>query len=171
MTKIAFALLLASVLAHADTTVCFTGVSGPPCVDRIVQDIDAAKTTVRVLAYSFSAKAVIRALAAAQKRGVDVQVVLDKSNARAKWSAIPTLLAAGVRTLIDYKHAIQHEKVVLIDGRVTYLGSYNFTANAEHHNAENSVRIDDVDLASKFGENFELHRGHAEAVRAKDEGE
>jgi len=37
---------------------------------------------------------------------------------------------------IDHEHAIAHNKIIIIDKRVVITGSYNFTNQAEHENAE-----------------------------------
>jgi phosphatidylserine/phosphatidylglycerophosphate/cardiolipin synthase-like enzyme len=52
----------------------------------IVSAIGSAKTQILVQAYGFSNKAILAALADAKKRGVDVKVILDKSNDRGKYS-------------------------------------------------------------------------------------
>ena len=64
--------------------------------------------------------------------------------------------------MIDTKHAIAHNKVMVIDGAVVITGSFNFTKAAEEKNAENLLVIRDRDLAGKYGENWQDHAGHSE---------
>jgi phosphatidylserine/phosphatidylglycerophosphate/cardiolipin synthase-like enzyme len=58
-------------------TACFT--PGGNCTDAIVQALDEAKRTILVQAYSFTSAPIAKALLDAHKRGVQVQVILDKS--------------------------------------------------------------------------------------------
>ena len=46
----------------------------------IIKVIDAAKTDIRVLAYSFTSVPVVQALLQAKRRGVEVKVVADEKN-------------------------------------------------------------------------------------------
>ena len=48
---------------------------------------------------------------------------------------------AGIQTLIDDKHAIAHNKVMVIDSTTVITGSFNFTKAAEERNAENLLVI------------------------------
>jgi phosphatidylserine/phosphatidylglycerophosphate/cardiolipin synthase-like enzyme len=57
-------------------TVCFT--PGGNCTDAIVQALSEAKRTILVQAYSFTSAPIAKALLDAHKRGVHVQVILDK---------------------------------------------------------------------------------------------
>ena len=58
-------------------TVCFT--PGGNCTDAIVQALSEAKRTILVQAYSFTSAPIAKALLDAHKRGVQVQVILDKA--------------------------------------------------------------------------------------------
>src|ERR1035437_7092396 len=48
--------------------------------DLVIKVIHSAKTSIRVLAYSFTSAPIAQALVEAHKHGVDVQVVVDKSH-------------------------------------------------------------------------------------------
>jgi hypothetical protein len=67
--------------------------------------------------------------------------VLDKSNETGKHSGATYLVNKGVPVWIDSKHAIAHNKVMIIDGANVITGSFNFTKAAEKSNAENLVII------------------------------
>ncbi len=66
--------------ATARVSVCF--VPEQACGMAVVEAIDAARRSIRVQAYGFTSAAILRALAAARARGVDVQAILDKSDDR-----------------------------------------------------------------------------------------
>jgi phosphatidylserine/phosphatidylglycerophosphate/cardiolipin synthase-like enzyme len=63
---------------------------------------------------------------------------------------------------IDAKHAIAHNKVMIIDGEAVITGSFNFTKAAEESNAENLLVIRDKKLAERYIKNWQEHERHSE---------
>lgn len=149
-------------LINAPTQVYFSPRGG--CTEAIVDALDKAKSEVLVQAYSFTSKDIAKALVDAHKRGVHVEIVLDKSNKNknGKYSAADFTAHAGIPTYIDSAHAIAHNKVMVIDKDVVITGSFNFTKAAEEHNAENLLIIRSRELARDYIENWEKHKGHSE---------
>jgi phosphatidylserine/phosphatidylglycerophosphate/cardiolipin synthase-like enzyme len=88
------------------------------CTEAVVKELAAAKSTVLVQAYSFTSVPIAKALVDAHKRGVKVEVILDKSQRTEKYSSADFVLHAGIPTKIDSKHAIAHNKIMIIDGQV-----------------------------------------------------
>jgi hypothetical protein len=76
---------------------------------------DNAKSSVLVQAYSFTSAPIAEALVNAYRRGVKVQVLLDKSQRTGKYSSSDFLVNAGISVKIDAAHAIAHNKVMIID--------------------------------------------------------
>jgi phosphatidylserine/phosphatidylglycerophosphate/cardiolipin synthase-like enzyme len=142
-------------------SVCFT--PGGNCTDAIVKALIDAKRTVLVQAYSFTSAPLAKALLDAHKRGVQVQVILDKSQRTEKYSSADFLANQGVPTTIDANHAIAHSKVIVIDGEVVITGSFNFTKAAQEKNAENLLIMRDQALAAQYTQNWETHRQHSQA--------
>jgi phosphatidylserine/phosphatidylglycerophosphate/cardiolipin synthase-like enzyme len=54
-----------------------------------------------------------------------------------------------------------HNKVIIVDGQVVVMGSYNFTASAEKYNDENVIVIHSPVIAGYYLEEF--HRIYAAA--------
>ncbi len=107
------------------------------CTEAVVKEIAAAKSTVLVQACSFTSAPMARSLVNARKRGVAVQVILDKSQRSEKYSSADFLQHAGIPTFIDAQHAIAHNKIMVIDDATVITGSFKFTKAAEEDNAEN----------------------------------
>lgn len=159
-----------SSLSHAAdiVAVCFT--PGGECTDVIVGQIGSARQQVLVQAYSFTSAGIVKALADAKRRGVDVRVILDKSNAckdggeceKKGAIAADTLGIVKVPVLIDRAHAIAHNKVMIIDGTRVITGSFNFTKAAQEKNAENLLVINDPALAHRYIDNWREHVEHSE---------
>lgn len=62
----------------------------------------------------------------------------------------------GIRILVDHKPAIAHNKIMIIDGLIVLGGSYNYTANAARHNAENLLIINDTNFAKLYSKNWQM---------------
>ena len=88
------------------------------CTEAVVETLGQAKNTIKVQAYSFTSAPIAKALVDAHKRGVWVEVLLDKSQRTEKYSAADFLAHAGIPTRIDAQHRIAHNKVMVIDGAV-----------------------------------------------------
>ncbi len=111
--------------------VCFT--PGGKCTDLVVTEIAVARHSILVQAYSFTSVPILSALKAAHARGVDVEVIVDKTSARqsksgSRYSAATYLTNAGIPVWVDTKVAIAHNKVMVIDAATVITGSFNFTA-------------------------------------------
>jgi phosphatidylserine/phosphatidylglycerophosphate/cardiolipin synthase-like enzyme len=142
------------------------------CTEAVVREIQAAKAKILVQAYSFTSAPIAKALAEAHGRGVDVQVVLDKSQETEKYSSATFLLHASIPTRIDSEHAIAHNKVMILDDAVVITGSFNFTSAAENRNAENLLVIRDPQIARKYTANWQAHWSHsADYTGPKSEAE
>jgi len=129
------------------------------CTEAVVDALNSAKTTILVQAYSFTSAPIARALVDARKRGVEVLVILDKSQRRERYSSADFVAHEGIPTWIDEKPAIAHNKVVIIDGHIVVTGSFNFTKAAEEKNTENLLVIDDPELAVKYTKNWKARQG------------
>jgi phosphatidylserine/phosphatidylglycerophosphate/cardiolipin synthase-like enzyme len=130
----------------------------------LIKQIDGAKKSIKVMAYGFTATNLAEALVRAKRRGVDVGLVQDEKSAQNNRETLPILLAAGIEVRSDGKHAIQHNKVMLIDDDIVITGSYNFTKSAERRNAENIMIIRSSYAARRYADNWKIHWDHSEKV-------
>lgn len=162
----AVAIAVAAVYAanefHAARVAVYFSPSGG-CTDAVVRELNAAKKSVRVQAYSFTSAPIAAALRDAKRRGVDVEAVLDKSNRTDKYAAATFLVNQGITTLIDAEHAIAHNKIIVVDEATVITGSFNFTKNAEERNAENLIIIKDaLGLVKEYLANYDRHKAHSQ---------
>ena len=131
------------------------------CTAALVNELASARREVLVQAYSFSSPEIANALIAAAKRRVRVVILLDRSNEAESYSQLSDLEKHGLKVLIDSSHAIAHNKLVVIDSRTVITGSFNFTRQAEHENAENMLILrDHRELATRYRANFQSHFDH-----------
>jgi phosphatidylserine/phosphatidylglycerophosphate/cardiolipin synthase-like enzyme len=167
ITGLVFVLALAPSLARAnEIQVCFSPPLPQGCdpTQTVIQALDSAQHQILVQAFSFTSAPIATAIVDARKRGVDVRVILDKSNVRRGYSSAKFLEHANVPVLIDAQHAIAHNKVMIIDGQTVITGSFNFTKAAEQDNAENLVLIHNSALAEQYVQNWNIHAAHAQPL-------
>ena len=139
------------------------------CTEAIVSALGGARKTVLVQAYSFTSLPIAKALVEAHKRGVDVQVILDKSQRTNRYSGATFLSNEGIPVFIDAAHKIAHNKLMVIDGITVITGSFNFTKAAENGNAENLLIISNApELAQRYTANWKEHLGHSEPYQARN---
>ena len=113
-------------------------------------------------AYSFTSYKIAKALLDAHKRGVKVNIILDKSQRTDQYSSATFFSNAGVPVRIDAAHAIAHNKLMVTDVGIVITGSFNFTNAAEENSGENLLVIHDKKLAERYTKNWEDHAKHSE---------
>jgi len=180
-------LLLAATPAAAGTDgttvdgVCFVpSTSGESCRHMLLSEISRAQHRILVLAYSFTDAGFAAALVRARARGLEVRVVLDKSNVcppagaeddkddedaachRRGAATADRLVEGGVDVRIDRAHPIMHDKVIILDGERTITGSMNLTKKGASRNAENLVVLAGTSAAVAFAEKFAEHWDHSQ---------
>jgi phosphatidylserine/phosphatidylglycerophosphate/cardiolipin synthase-like enzyme len=135
----------------------------------VVKAIGEAKKTIKVQAYSFTNADIAKALVDASKRGVNVRVVLDKSQETEKYTSATFLANAGVPVRIDDEFAIAHSKIMIVDDENIVTGSFNFTKAAEERNAENVLVIrGNKELAKLYVQNWQWRWDASEAYKRKE---
>jgi len=133
------------------------------CTEAIINEINSAKESILVQAYSFTSEPIAQALIDTYKLGVKVEIVLDKSQRTEKYSKVDMVVKAGIPTFIDANHAIAHNKIMIIDHKIIITGSFNFTNGAEEKNAENLLIIkDQPELVRRYTDNYLKHKEHSE---------
>jgi phosphatidylserine/phosphatidylglycerophosphate/cardiolipin synthase-like enzyme len=140
------------------------------CTDAVIRELNKAQTTVLVQAYSFTSASIAKALLDAHKKGVKVEVILDKSQRTDQYSSATILFNAGIPVKIDAVHAIAHNKIMIIDDETVITGSFNFTKAADENNAENLLVIKDKRLAERYIMNWQEHERHSEVYVGKGKG-
>jgi phospholipase D len=153
------ALALLPAIAHAacegaSVDICFRP-GADSCEAKIVDEIDHSETSLLVQAYGFTSTPIIQSLRRAHDRGVVVRVLLDKDNDQPRYTGATYLTNAAVPVRIDDRVTIAHNKVIVIDGKTTIGGSFNYTVSAEKRNAENVTFVRSQCVASEFAANFE----------------
>lgn len=120
---------------HATVDVFFS--PGGRTDQAIVDLVGTARERVWVAGYYFTSSSIARALDQAFRRGVDVRVVLDRSQATLSYSSATYFHNQGVPLWIDARYPVMHHKFLVVDDDTVGFGSMNFTRAGAQHNAEN----------------------------------
>ncbi|WP_420641249.1 phospholipase D-like domain-containing protein [Candidatus Leptofilum sp.] len=133
----------------------FTNPTCPPEAERIggldediANDMLSAEVRVDIAAFDLDAEPIVQALIELEARGVEVRVVTDTDYA--SLSSINRLRRNGISVREDKRSAFMHNKFVVIDGRIVWAGSMNFTSNGVYCNNNNIVRINSPRLAANY---------------------
>lgn len=171
MTRFPLSLLLLAGMASAadfqtgaSYELCFVP-DGNNCQDLLVDAINHTNKQLLIQAYSFTSESIAKAIVDAKKRGVDVQVLVDKSQegkmsgGKRDYSVVTLLQNANIPVLVDSKPAIAHNKVMVFDGQRVFTGSFNFTKAATTRNAENGIIITgDKAIVESYTKNWEARK-------------
>jgi len=132
--------------------------------------IARAEKTIRVAMYvvdpgegnDHPVNQLLEALAAASRRGVSVELVAEcpwgkKSPALRKKNAeaIDRLRRRGISASFDEPRHCLHDKLVVIDDRVVFIGNHNWTREALTIHDEVSVKITCRPTDARFGRYFD----------------
>jgi phosphatidylserine/phosphatidylglycerophosphate/cardiolipin synthase-like enzyme len=154
--------VLASVWTPPSIECRFSPAGG--CTEAVVHELKQAHREILVQAYSFTSRPIAEALVEAKLRGVHVEILLDLSNEKEEHTDLHYFVEQGLAPLIDAKHAIAHNKVMILDGKTVVTGSFNFTQQAEAHNAENLLILKGhPELVQRYKHNFSEHKAHCRA--------
>lgn len=121
--------------------------------DLVLKVINSSEHSIRLAAYSFTSPNIVRALIEAQKRGVDVRIVVDEKGNKSKSSlaALNLVVNAGIPTRTISTYAIHHDKYIVSDERHVQNGSFNYSQAAAKSNSENVVVTwNNPELAKSF---------------------
>lgn len=123
---------------------------------RLARLIGEAQESIRFLAYSFTSDPLADAVLERAAAGLDVSGVLDEGQAKGNQGGeYARLRAAGLDVRLDGNPASMHHKVLILDERIVVTGSYNFSANAEKRNDENTLILYSPQFAAAYLAEFE----------------
>jgi len=130
-------------------------VFSPDAQDDVVALLRSAEKTIDIEMYVFTSDAIVREISEAEKRGVQVRVVLEpriEDSRKEKIFAILREVGADVRwASMGYK--LTHSKFIIVDGKKALVGSINFSKSALTANREAAVLVEGEtvkELASVF---------------------
>lgn len=136
-------------------------------IDQYVKkDIEFAARTIDVTSFDLNNPTLVDALAAAAKRGVRVRVVYDGLNGahdlqnaatyNKVYDALAIFAAANIPMVNGGRtYGLMHNKMVIIDGQILYMGSWNLSYNDTYRNNNNLLRITEPRIIANYQGKFD----------------
>lgn len=120
----------------------------PTWHNELLRAINTSSTSLDLMINAFTRTDVSDAVIAAKNRGVSVRLLVHSLYAND--APAQALLGAGLLV----KKAQIHSKVLIVDNQRVYTGTPNWSSNAFENN-EDSLRIDDPNLALRYTTEFD----------------
>jgi phosphatidylserine/phosphatidylglycerophosphate/cardiolipin synthase-like enzyme len=128
-----------------------------PLLAAVLADLDAARASVDLASFDFDVPAMTDALLRADSRGVVVRLVVDSENLDTPEVSEQTgrLQRAGIAVHFDRREPFMHNKFVVVDGAVAWMGSWNVTDNDTWRNNNQMLRFASREIAADYTNEFE----------------
>ena len=124
--------------------------------NAILPLLQNAQSSIYFLAYSFTADPLGEAIRQRAETGVKVSGVMESDQVKSNiGTEYDPFRVAGLNVHLDGNLGQMHHKVMVIDGEIVVVGSYNFTASAETTNDENILVIYNPEIAAQFLQEFQ----------------
>lgn len=118
---------------------------------RLKQLIGEAQESIDFLAYAFTSDDLAETMIERAQQGVMVSGVIEASQCTPSRGCVyDRMKSRGLRVRLDGNPNEMHHKVIVIDHQVVVTGSYNFSSSAETRNDENTLILDDADIADQY---------------------
>ncbi len=105
-------------------------------IDRFCDVLRSSRRSLDISIFSFSDDQIANIVEDAHNRGVAVRLMSDNKTVSDQGSDVARLAKIGIPVKVDTLEGHMHNKFVVIDGRVTMSGSFNWTTAATRDNFE-----------------------------------
>lgn len=139
----------------------------------LVNAIAAVQNTLDIAAFEMNSETIYQAVLAAHQRGVRVRIVTDDKHGLddEKDDALRDLKAAGIAVVDDNRSALMHNKFMIMDGKIIWTGSWNYTVNGTYRNNNNVLAMENATAAAAYQAEFdEMFTRREFGPRSTDDG-
>ncbi|MDY6835888.1 MAG: phospholipase D-like domain-containing protein [Chloroflexota bacterium] len=121
----------------------------------LLELIDGAKQSILAAVYDIDHEGFATALVDAKKRGVEVQVLIEKDYSDPdKRPSYPILNDENLVKTDPRDSALMHNKFLVVDSRFVWTGSTNLTQRGLNFNNNNVIMIESLELAENYETEF-----------------
>ncbi|MGL6096710.1 MAG: phospholipase D-like domain-containing protein [Fimbriiglobus sp.] len=126
------------------------------CASNMIGVVAGCGKTLDFLAFSFTHPGIGRAAADRVTDGIQVRGVFEKSQTAGGYSQYGKLKSLGLPVYVDANPRNMHHKVMVVDGKTTVTGSFNFSESAAKSNDENMLILrNNPAVATQFTDEFQ----------------
>ncbi|SHO81288.1 Endonuclease [hydrothermal vent metagenome] len=126
----------------------------------IINDISNATSSINMAMYYLTNKHITMALIKAHQRGVDIKVYTDDRKISSK--RYNSLISQGIKVNCDTNpKALMHNKFLIIDKKILWVSSANYTVYSFYRNYDNFLRVIDRRVISYYSKKFKLLYNHS----------
>ena len=123
---------------------------------QVIPLINKSETSIYMPTFLITHRELTSALISAKKRGVKIKVIIDAANASNKYSKHQQLRDNGIEVKVENYAGKMHSKTIIIDEKYVIMGSMNFSRSGEEKNDENTVILDNPQIAKFLIKQFNL---------------
>jgi phosphatidylserine/phosphatidylglycerophosphate/cardiolipin synthase-like enzyme len=116
--------------------------------------LNRAVKTIDLCVFTISDDRLARHILEAMQRGVKIRIISDDRKTYDHGSQVYGLSQAGIHVKIDHSRYHMHHKFGVIDNRIAFSGSYNWTYTATQHNQENLIVTTNYDIVHQYTAEF-----------------
>jgi phosphatidylserine/phosphatidylglycerophosphate/cardiolipin synthase-like enzyme len=131
----------------------FSPEDGRSIETRLTELARASRSSIKVMAFSFTLETVGTAMLERLRAGVRIEGVFETTGSLQ--GQMRPLACAGANVRQDGNPSLMHHKVFIFDDRTVALGSFNFSNNARDNNTENLLIITDPAIAAAYVQEFQ----------------
>ncbi len=113
-----------------------------------------AKKCIDLCVYTISDENLSKCLRYVHDKGIKIRILTDNNKMRDAGSQIKELARHGIDVKIDNSRYHMHNKFGIIDNRIVFSGSYNWTYTAQAHNQENLILTTNFTIVHRFIDEF-----------------
>ena len=138
---------------------------------QLIADIENARGTLDIAAFEWKNPLITQAVVDAHERGVAVRMVVDDEHVLEEYedaelfgeeSPFADIVDADIPFVDDDRGALMHNKFMIIDGSVVWMGSMNYTINGTYRNNNNMLSIRSRRVAEAYQVEFDEMFGDGE---------
>ncbi len=128
---------------------------GTEISEALIDVLKKANVTADICVFSITDAALAKEILNCYKRGVKVRIITDDQKIFDRGSEIQWMKGKGIDIKIDHSQYHMHNKFGVIDERIVFTGSFNWTYTASKHNQENLLVTTNHAIVEQFSGEFD----------------
>lgn len=128
---------------------------GTDILESISDLLKQTRSTLDICIFTITDQRLAESIIDCHRRGIHVRVITDDNKMYDQGSVIRDLKQVGIPVKIDQSRYHMHHKFGIIDSRIVFTGSFNWTYTASNHNQENLLITTNFDITKQYSGEFE----------------